>query len=478
MWYVRLGPRMWGPVSESQLKSLHRRGELTKVHQVSVDKKHWESAANLIASWNSPEVIEVKPSKHLSHPPDDWYYASSSNERLGPFSRNALVKKASENEIKPKSLIFGPGMSNWTPAYKVAFLGLPEPKAKKSVVPFALILGLGLLICVSTAAVGFLIIKSFGSAAKPFTMVEENADQRATEPQTNKPTLSKKGPVASVSDKTQVEEAVGRVQLIRKFSFANGSVIELPDGHGTGFSVTSTGYILTNRHVVESYSPVQKQRSMPTKSGSQVSFTEGWSIILFIKKLRFEAQLVHSSNRYDLAILKVNSPKAMPYFCLSTSETPSPLDDVVAIGFPGVASRPTEFEAAGMGAKFDSEVVKALSEKCTVSVESQLPESSFDYSAVPGAVNKVSRDSKGPFVFHNANIFGGNSGGPLVSKQNAVVLGINTLIQRDISVKQVTNSQGGTNVIAINDGNLNQAYLTNTFRNELQQHIPDALVWK
>jgi S1-C subfamily serine protease len=481
MWYVRLGPRMWGPVSESHLQSLYRRGELTKVHQLSIDKLRWESAANLIASWNSPEIAETKPSKELVPPPDDWYYASATNEQLGPFTRKVMREKVIQNEIKPKSMIFGPGMTNWVPAQKVPFLGFTEPIAKKSIVPLALTLALGFFICVSTAAIGFLVIKSFGSQ----TQSEESKSEIAVLPSSTTTINTKKqspptkiGIVASVSDKGQIEEAVGRVQLIRKWSFSNGSVIELPDGHGTGFSVTSTGYILTNRHVVESYSPVQKQRSIPTNSGSQVSFIEGWSIILFIKKLRLEAQLVHSSNRYDLAILKVNSPRAMPYFCLSTSETPSPLDDVVAIGFPGVASRPTEFEAAGIAAKLDSEVLKALSEKCTVSVESQLPESSFGYSAVPGAVSKVSRDSKGPFVFHSAAIHGGNSGGPLVSKQNAIVLGINTLIQQDLIEKEVTNSQGGTDVITINNGNLNQAYLTNTFRNELQQHIPDALAWK
>jgi hypothetical protein len=59
-----------------------------------------------------------------------------------------------------------------------------------------------------------------------------------------------------------------------------------------------------------------------------------------------------------------------------------------------------------------------------------------------------------------------------------VVLGINTQIKRDISFKEVTNSTGAKDTIAISDGNLNQAYLTNAFRQELELYIPDPIVWK
>jgi S1-C subfamily serine protease len=477
MWYVRLGPRMWGPVSESQLQTLYRRGELTKVHQISVDKQQWESASRLIASWNSPAVVEVKAEKETSPPPDDWYYASATNEQLGPFTRKVMREKVIQNEIKPKSMIFGPGMTNWVPAQKVPFLGLPEPIAKKSIVPLALTLALGFFICVSTAAIGVFVIKNLGSD-KLSDGTEGMVTYGTPSKPPRKPSIpSKGGMVVSVSDKAQVGPAVGRVQLIQKMTFANGSVIEEPMGHGTGFSVTPTGYFLTNRHVVESYSPDRKQSSH-TVAGKQINFTVDWSIILFIQELRFEAQLVHASTRYDLAILKIKHPRSIPYFSLSSSEEPSVRTKVVAIGFPGVASRPTESEEAGMNARLLSEVSKVLSEKCTISVESQLAESSYGYSAVDGTVNSVSRDPTGPFVFHSAAIHGGNSGGPLVGEENAVVLGINTQIKRDISFKEVTNSTGAKDTIAISDGNLNQAYLTNAFRKELELYIPDPIVWK
>ena len=477
MWYVRLGPRMWGPVSESHLQSLYRRGELTKVHQLSIDKLRWESAANLIASWNSPEIAETKPSKELVPPPDDWYYASATNEQLGPFTRKVMREKVIQNEIKPKSMIFGPGMTKWVPAQKVPFLGLPEPIAKKSIVPLALTLALGFIICVSTAAIGFLVVKNLGSDNRSDGTEDLVLNGPPSKPP-RKPSIPFQGGlVSSVSDNARVGNAVGRVQLVKKMTFANGSVIEEPIGHGTGFSVTPTGYFLTNRHVVEPYSPDRKQSSL-TVDGKQINFTVDWSIILFIQELRFEAQLVHSSTRYDLAILKIKHPRPIPYFSLSSSEEPSVLTKVVAIGFPGVASRPTESEEAGMNARLLSEVSKVLSEKRTISVESQLAESSYGYSAVEGTVNQFSEDDAGPFVFHSAAIHKGNSGGPLVGEENAVVLGINTQIKRDISFKEVTNSTGAKDTIAIHDGNLNQAYLTNAFRKELELYIPDPIVWK
>ncbi len=126
-------------------------------------------------------------------------------------------------------------------------------------------------------------------------------------------------------------------------------------------------------------------------------------IILFIQGIRFEAKLIHSSSRFDLAVVKTDRLQALPYFGLSSEDNLDLLTEVYALGYPGVAAKPTEAEEAGLAAKFDSECSRAIAEKRTVTAESQLPESAFGHSAVPGSITKTGRMPNGQlFVYHSA----------------------------------------------------------------------------
>ncbi len=298
------------------------------------------------------------------------------------------------------------------------------------------------------------------------------APSDATPPQIMDSSAEPKGLISSATEEHSLKHALARVQLIDKLMFNNGSVIESPIGHGTAFCVTPSGYFLTNRHVIESYQPKEREDKL-TAGARKIPIIVQSSILLFIEQLRFEAQLIHTSSRYDLAILKIERARTSPYFPLSSTGAPPLLSDVYALGFPGVASQATESEQAGIKAGFVSEVGKAMNSKRLISAESQLPKSAFGYSAVPGAITKVSSNEIGAFVFHSASIHGGNSGGPLISKAGTVIA-INTAILRDLDIRK----NGSSDVIVLNDGNLSMSYLTNQFRAELEEFIPDKLVWK
>ncbi len=139
---------------------------------------------------------------------------------------------------------------------------------------------------------------------------------------------------------------------------------------GSGFIIRADGLIVTNNHVV--------------KDGASVSVTldDGTEL---------RAKVLGTDPRTDIALLKVEAPKALPYIQLGNSRDVRPGEWVVAMGNP-----------FGLGG-----------------------------SVTAGIVSAVSRDiHQGPydqFIQIDAPINQGNSGGPLFT-QDGKVIGMNTAI--------------------------------------------------
>ncbi len=487
MWYVRIGSKLRGPFTEDQLKLLRKRGELSSVHQVSQDQRTWEHAGALFQKWENGVVKPIEDVPKVPERPsdDEWFFSSPIGESIGPMSQQQLLQLATAGQITARTLVYGPGYSEWTAAGKIDFLKSSTKKASNGLaLPIALVTCLSLAL-IGTAGYVFILARppSDSTDETPEDTYSNAAEQGEPEDvsRVNKLAPAKKlvGPAIKINsvNQPQIKDALARVQIIKRVHFDNGSIVELPIAHGTGFCVTPSGYFLTNRHVVDPYSDVVDQITLNI-DGKPRPVKRDMAIILFIHGIRFEAKLIHVSSRFDLAVVKTDRLQALPYFELSTKNEPALLMEVYALGFPGVAAAATTSEEAGLSAKFESEYVRAVADKCTVTAESQLPESSFGHSAVPGSITKTSRTDTGQlFVYHSAPIFGGNSGGPLVDKKGLVV-GINTAIRRDLEVKEVTLSDGSKGVMAINDGNLNQAFLASQFRDELKAYVPEKLHWK
>ncbi|HOA15121.1 MAG TPA: trypsin-like peptidase domain-containing protein [Bacillota bacterium] len=194
-------------------------------------------------------------------------------------------------------------------------------------------------------------------------------------------------PIADIAE--AVSPAVVRIDVVMKVSSNQSQGGSLFDdffknfgrqeyemsGSGSGFVISSDGYIVTNHHVIDQATQIK------------VTMLDG--------KV-YDAKLVGSYAAFDVAVLKIEAQN-LPYAVLGTSDDLRPGEWVVAIGNPH---------------GFDHTV--------TVGIVSALDR---NLSNVDGAEDI----SQAELIQTDAAINSGNSGGPLIDMEGRVV-GINTAI--------------------------------------------------
>lgn len=139
---------------------------------------------------------------------------------------------------------------------------------------------------------------------------------------------------------------------------------------GSGFVISADGYIVTNNHVIDKADTIT------------ITFSDGREL---------QAKLVGRDRDSDLAVLKVTSPKALPFVELANSDTAVVGDWVIAIGNP-----------LGFGGSVSAGII----------------------SATGRDLNSGRADN---YIQTDAAINQGNSGGPLFNLAGQVV-GVNTAI--------------------------------------------------
>ena len=139
-------------------------------------------------------------------------------------------------------------------------------------------------------------------------------------------------------------------------------------GQGSGFVVSSDGYIVTNNHVIDGATKIQ------------VSFDE---------ITKYDAKLIGTDQRTDIALLKISTDKALPFVKLAEKD-PRVGDWALAVGNP-----------FGLGGTVTAGIVSALAR--------DIGSGPYDYLQIDAAVNK------------------GNSGGPTFNLDGDVI-GVNTAI--------------------------------------------------
>lgn len=139
---------------------------------------------------------------------------------------------------------------------------------------------------------------------------------------------------------------------------------------GSGFIIDASGYIITNNHVVDEADEISV--TLPDKS-------------------KYKAKVVGRDKKTDLALLKVDAKKELPFVALGDSDAVRVGDWVIAIGNP-----------FGLGGSVTQGIISAR--------QRSINASAFD-----------------DFLQTDAPINRGNSGGPLFNMKGEVI-GINTAI--------------------------------------------------
>jgi|RhiMethySRZTD1v2_1073278.scaffolds.fasta_scaffold06475_9 serine protease Do len=159
-------------------------------------------------------------------------------------------------------------------------------------------------------------------------------------------------------------------EFFDRFFGGRGGPRRQRSGLGSGFIINSTGFIVTNNHVVEGATEIK---------------------VTLATKEEFDATLVGRDPKTDLALIKVKSPKPLPTVPFGNSDALEVGEWVLAIGNP-----------FGLGHTVTSGIVSAK-------------------GRIIGATNYDD------FIQTDASINPGNSGGPLFNMRGQVI-GINTAI--------------------------------------------------
>lgn len=133
--YVRIRGRVQGPYDVEKLRSLVRRGQLSRMHEVSNDKVAWRQAADFPDLFAAPEVrrpdaagsgagsaaaaVVVEEDEQYAIPDDkDWYYAKN-NVQNGPVTFDHLKALVQAGAVLGGDLVWKQGMGEWKPAWQV-----------------------------------------------------------------------------------------------------------------------------------------------------------------------------------------------------------------------------------------------------------------------------------------------------------------------------------------------------------------------
>jgi S1-C subfamily serine protease len=408
-WWVRIRGRVLGPMSDREVRNGLKAGEFQDYHECSSDGVNWLAVA---------EVPEFAP-------PD------RPRRMAAPVGR----RDAADADD-------GPRRRRYEDDYA------PRPRANRTYLVLLAALGGVVVVGVAITAV-LLLVKGAKDAVAHAGVVERMSD-------------------LPVSEQTKLRtETVGLVVTGEHVRFTDGGWIEQPMSGGSGFVVSPSGKVLTNKHVVAPHLK-WKEAKERTELEKKFGFTVTPKLWMFFgKEGRYECEVVYVSENYDLAVLDPHKP-AGPFLALcDTPDADIPhLKGLTAVGFPGNdrsarkwlegGGRPNTSRAPSIQHAFDDADFKA-------SVDTG------DVRKTPSAL-RVEGDPIAFYLQHSASTAHGNSGGPLLASDGTVV-GINTIIR---PVK-VTDTEGNT--VTISQGGQNYALTLRQMKAEITRHVPDA-VWR
>lgn len=226
-----------------------------------------------------------------------------------------------------------------------------------------------------------------------------------------------------------MKESVGQVfvmaryeQIFRGETYT--AIIPLSSGSAFAIPGKEDGLMLTNRHVIDWHDIPSIPKSLPFTDTVSLERTRIYLLVCLGPNTadHFEADVVHSSVNYDMALIRVKGHRFE--HPLKLSPTPPELGDpIYACGYPGIACQLLDKDAAR-----DAEFRKSSWQARTYDfLLLKYPPDSFFPTLTNGIVGNVGRRIEGAIYLQtNTVINHGNSGGPFLNARHEA-FGIATL---------------------------------------------------
>lgn len=144
--YIRFKGKILGPLTSQKIQELARRGQITRMHDLSPDGRSWVKAGEYGNLFNSDKSAEqrpaggagneaapipvnplysqpapVTPSPAASRPTESpdmavQWYAHINGENRGPLTTASLMGSVNSGQVAPDTLVWRAGFDDWRPA--------------------------------------------------------------------------------------------------------------------------------------------------------------------------------------------------------------------------------------------------------------------------------------------------------------------------------------------------------------------------
>jgi S1-C subfamily serine protease len=222
-------------------------------------------------------------------------------------------------------------------------------------------------------------------------------------------------------DINRVQNNVGQVFVVATiFDKDSKGEVTIPVSMGSSCAVGKDGYLITSRHIIESFRSIEGEEDVI-------------NVQLFVcfgtlPSDRYVANIIHECPYFDAALIKIDRFFKNPF-----DEIKDPVEQgeqVFACGFPGTAGDLVAALDSKSILKKYSDEIKKLRSKGTADFFKLIPDASFSVSVTSGIVSSLRTVDNLTWVQTDASIKPGNSGGPLITPDYKLVA-INTIKHKD-----------------------------------------------
>jgi GYF domain 2 len=119
-YFVRFRGRVSGPFNLERLRGMAYAGQISPIHEVSVDRATWTPASDVAGLL--PAAPEPAPDRQSTGAPaetnpsqDRWYYLDADGNRTGPISRRQLIDLYDQGQVDDGTAVWSKGTAEWVP---------------------------------------------------------------------------------------------------------------------------------------------------------------------------------------------------------------------------------------------------------------------------------------------------------------------------------------------------------------------------